>query len=96
VTQLETSPLFTRHRLKVVKSIRRLFGCRLERIPRRRLAGLKTVSKSAYEGKLEQSIRQAKDLGVQPDEMLSAMLAVLRRSAARQGLWLFKLRLKRK
>jgi hypothetical protein len=41
VTQLERSPLFTRHRLEVVKSIRRLFGCRLERIPSRVSAAAK-------------------------------------------------------
>src|SRR5271157_1613796 len=45
-TQLDWLPVFARHQLIVLKSLRRLFRCRLERILRRRLAGLNPVSKS--------------------------------------------------
>src|SRR4029077_18928992 len=45
-TQLERFPVFTRHKLEVLKSFRWLVRCRLECIPRRRLAGLNPASKS--------------------------------------------------
>src|SRR5271165_4574342 len=45
-TQFERFPVFTRHQLVVVKSLRWLLRHRLECIPRRRLAGLNPVSKS--------------------------------------------------
>src|SRR5208283_1622378 len=45
-TQLERFPVFTRHQLVVLKSFRCLVRCRLESIPRRRLAGLNPASKS--------------------------------------------------
>src|SRR5580704_18388333 len=45
-TQLEWFPVFARHQLVVVKSLRWLLRHRLECIPRRRLAGLNPASES--------------------------------------------------
>src|ERR1700756_1597063 len=45
-TQLERFPVFTRHQLVVLKSFRCLVRCRLECIPRRRLAGLNPANQS--------------------------------------------------
>src|SRR5271165_1939407 len=45
-TQLDWIPVTAPQQFIVLKSLRRLFRCRLERILRRRLAGLNPVSKS--------------------------------------------------
>src|SRR5262245_47195049 len=45
-TQFDRFPAFARHQLVVVKSLHRLFRCRLERVLSRRLAGLNPASKT--------------------------------------------------
>src|SRR5580704_19145403 len=45
-TQLERFPVFTRHQFVVLKSFRLLVRCRLECIPRQRLARLNLASES--------------------------------------------------
>src|SRR5208337_1283231 len=48
-TQLDRFPVFARHQLVVVKSLRWLLRHRLECIPRRRLAGFNPASKTLAE-----------------------------------------------
>src|SRR5271165_229410 len=45
-TQLDRFPIFARHQLIVLKSVRPVLRCRLERILRRRLGGLSPASKT--------------------------------------------------